>query len=104
MVRKGNFSKCNVQGHVTWFTSKEVGPITEECFEVKEPPSNLGKSWDQILKDTSLTYLPIRHFNADNSLYINEEILCENNGVFLDMPEAKMKRKNSLIFDLIKNR
>ena len=104
MVRKGNSSNCKKQGHITWFTFKELGPITEECFGINDPPIALGKSWDEILKNTHLTYLPIRHYDSDSSLYVNKDLFCEVNGVFLDMPQVKIKRKNSLIFDLVKNR
>ena len=97
MVRKGNSSNCKNQGHFTWFTFRDLGPITEECFGINEPPINLGKSWDEILKDTRLTYLPIRHYNSDSSLYVNKDLFCEVNGVFLDMPQVKIKRKNSNI-------
>ena len=71
-------------------------------FWCYEPPFSLGKNWRDILKDTSLTYFPIRHFNKDNSLYVNKEIYNEKGGCFLDMSEIKIKRPNSLIFDLIK--
>ena len=104
MVREGNSSNSNIQGHVTWFTFSELGPITEECFGMHEPPINLGKSWEEILKDTQLTYFPIRHYNPDSSLYVNKDLYCEVKGVFLDEPQVKIKRKNSLIFDLVKNR
>jgi len=52
---------------------------------------------------TNLPFLTVEQLKINEiEKNINEEILCENNGVFLDMPEAKIKRKNSLIFDLIK--
>ena len=102
MVRKGNAKNCKDLGHITWFTSEGLGPITQECFDSNQPPISLVSSWKEILKDTSLTYFPIRHFNVDNSLYVNKEIFSEKDGYFLDMTCIKIRRKNSLIFDLVK--
>ena len=102
MVREGNAKNCKNYGHITWFTSEELGPITPECFDSKKPPISISKSWNEMLKGTSLKYFPIRHFNADNSLYVNKEIFSEKDGYFKDMTDIKIKRPNSLIFDLIK--
>ena len=102
MVRKGNAKNCEDYGHITWFTSEELGPVTPECFDSNKPPISISMSWNEILKGTSLKYFPIRHFNADNSLYVNNEIFSQKDCCFLDITEIKIKRPNSIIFDLIK--
>ena len=102
MLRKGNYLNCFNQGHITWFTFEKLGPISKECFGSSQPPANLGISWFEILKKTSLEFEPIRYYRPDSTLWINKEIMNEENGFFYDEPEIKIKRKDSLIFDLIK--
>ena len=102
MLRKGNYLNCFNQGHFTWFTFYGLGPVNLECFGASKPPNNLGISWSEFLKNTSLKFLPIRYYNTNSSLWINKEIMNEVDGNFYDRPEIIIKRKDSLIFDLVK--
>ena len=104
MVRAGNAANCSRQGHITWFTHEGYGPITEACMGAPNPPGELVTTWAEGLEISGLVYQPIKHYRRDGSLFVDESVLEQGSNIFADEQAVKMKRPDSLIFDLIKIR
>jgi hypothetical protein len=102
MMRAGNLDNCVDQGHVTWFTHQGLGPVTAEDMGAADPPAERTTSWDDQLAGTGLVYVPVRHYLADGSLFVDDAVLDEAGGRFRDDASIPLRRRDSLIFDLVK--
>jgi len=101
MVRAGNAERCKEYGHVSWFTHEGVGEVTDEVFGCESPP-NQWKSWDELLGPIGLSYVPVRHFDAQGALFVDDSVLSEGSTTpFADRPEVLVRRPDSLIFDIV---
>jgi len=100
MLREGNYQRQIKYGHFTWFNIESYGEITKEIFGNLFPLHHNSRPWNKVIEGNNLFFRPIRHFDRDGNLFVNNKIFNEDKNIFKDYPDIKQKRPNSFIFDL----
>lgn len=102
MMRPNNYQKQVNLGHVTWFTYEGIGEITPNLFGLKDSPEPKIKFKD-LFEKYNMEFKLIRWHDKNSKLHYDKNLLSNSmSTTFIDRPEIKIKRPNSLIFEGIK--
>ena len=99
MMRAGNYEKQVRLGHITWFTYEGVGAVSKELFGITEAPKP-DMTLRELMNKHGMELHLIRWFDSSNELHFDNELLSgELAATFIDEPEIRISRPNSLIFE-----
>jgi len=73
MMRQGNLANCRAQGHLTWFTFKDMGAICMDDYGFQDEPA-FTVNMAELFGRAGLSYKPVRYYDEDNALHEEDQM------------------------------